>query len=77
MSSISAKTGLTLPGMMEEPGCTAGSRISSRPVVGPEESRRKSLAMRTRVMAVVRKAPEKSAASAMDCIDSNRLSEVV
>ena len=51
MSSISASTGLTLPGMMLDPGCTAGRRISSRPVVGPDDSRRKSLAMRTSVTA--------------------------
>ena len=35
MLSISASTGLTLPGMMLLPGCTAGSRISSSPVAGP------------------------------------------
>ncbi len=51
MLSISASTGLTLPGMMLLPGCTAGRRISSRPVAGPLESRRKSLAMRVSVMA--------------------------
>ena len=55
MSNISASTGFTLPGMMDEPGCTAGSRISSSPVVGPDDNRRMSLAMRTRLMAVVRR----------------------
>src|SRR3569833_576587 len=44
--SISNITGLTLPGMMLEPGCTAGSRISPMPVRGPEASRRMSFAMR-------------------------------
>jgi len=27
--------GLTLPGMIEEPGCTAGRAISASPVSGP------------------------------------------
>ncbi|MBV6465854.1 MAG: hypothetical protein PGMFKBFP_01140 [Anaerolineales bacterium] len=76
MSSISAITGLTLPGMMLEPGCTAGSWISSSPVAGPEASRRKSLAMRINVSARVLMADENAAASDMDCIDSNRLSDV-
>ena len=61
--------------MMLEPGCTAGKWISSSPVEGPEASRRKSLAMRISVSASVRRRAEKSAASAMDCIDSNRLSD--
>jgi len=74
--SISASTGLTLPGMIDDPGCTAGSRISSRPVVGPDDSSRKSLAMRVRVIAVVRIAAEKSAASACDCMLSKRSSDV-
>jgi len=59
---------------MLEPGCTIGRRISSRPVVGPLLSRRKSLAIRTRSWASVRIAPEKNTASCMDCIDSKRLS---
>ncbi len=74
MFIISASTGLTLPGMIDEPGCTGGRRISSRPVVGPEASRRKSLAMRVRSPASVRSAPLKWTASAMLCIDSNRSS---
>jgi hypothetical protein len=41
--TTSGMTGLTLPGMMEEPGCMAGSRISCRPQRGPDESRRRSL----------------------------------
>ena len=75
MSSISASTGLTLPGMIDDPGCTAGSRISSNPVAGPEESRRKSLAMRIKSCANVRTAPEKNTASEWACIDSNKLSD--
>jgi len=75
MLSISAITGFTFPGMMDEPGCTAGRTISARPVVGPELSRRRSLAMRVRVSARVRSAPDRWAKSAALCIDSNRLPE--
>src|SRR5450759_3687517 len=42
----SASDGLTFPGMMEEPGWTAGRRISSRPVEGPEAMSRRSLVIR-------------------------------
>jgi len=74
MLDSSAMTVLPLPGMMLEPGCSAGRRISSKPVEGPEASKRKSLATRVMVMANVRSAAEKSTASAMDCMLSNRFS---
>src|SRR5258708_24057698 len=45
MFTISAIDGFTLPGMMLEPGCTGGSKISAMPVRGPEASRRMSLAI--------------------------------
>ena len=41
--TTSGITGLTLPGMIEEPACTAGRRISPMPVRGPLDSRRRSL----------------------------------
>src|SRR3990170_3753293 len=44
MSRHSAITGLTFPGIMDEPGCTGGSTISLNPVVGPDASNRKSFA---------------------------------
>ena len=58
-----------------DPGWTAGSRISSRPVEGPDASSRKSLVIRIKVSARVRIEDEKSATSASDCMDSNRLSD--
>ena len=61
--SISAITGLTLPGILLEPGCTAGNRISSRPVAGPEDMRRKSFAIRVKVIASVWREAEKLAES--------------
>ena len=76
MFSISAIEGLTFPGMIDDPGCTGGRRISSRPVFGPDAIRRRSLAMRVRVAASVRSAAEHSSASPMFCIDSKRLPEL-
>src|SRR5713226_6895978 len=53
----SAMTGLTLPGMMEEPGWVSGRRISPRPQRGPDPSHRMSLAIFIRLTATVRSAP--------------------
>jgi hypothetical protein len=36
-------TGLTLPGMIEDPGCMGGRLISLRPQRGPEDIQRRSL----------------------------------
>ena len=36
-------TGLTLPGMIDEPGCIGGRLISLSPQRGPDESQRRSL----------------------------------
>ena len=41
--TTSGITGFTLPGMMDEPFCLAGRMISSKPVFGPLESRRRSI----------------------------------
>jgi hypothetical protein len=46
-------TGFTLPGMMELPGCVAGSRISSIPQRGPLLSQRMSFAILKRLTAIV------------------------
>ena len=43
--TTSAITGLTLPGMIDEPGCRSGRRISARPVRGPLPIQRRSLAI--------------------------------
>ena len=45
MQTASGTTGLTLPGMIEEPGWSAGNSISRIPASGPEFIRRKSLAI--------------------------------
>ena len=43
MLTTSGITGLTLPGMIDEPGCFAGRLISRRPQRGPDDSSRRSL----------------------------------
>src|SRR3954470_514404 len=43
MMAASQMTGLTLPGMIDEPGCRSGMAISPRPVLGPEPIQRRSL----------------------------------
>ncbi len=57
IATDSAITGLTLPGMIDEPGCTAGSSISPIPARGPEPSQRISLAIFSRLTAIVFSAP--------------------
>ena len=56
-STDSQITGLTLPGMIEEPGWVSGRLISPRPHLGPEASQRRSLAIFVRLTANVFSAP--------------------
>ena len=49
--TASGITGLTLPGMIELPGCRSGRRISPRPVRGPLPIQRRSLAILIRATA--------------------------
>ena len=57
MSVASGSTGLTLPGMMLEPGWRSGRWISARPVVGPLDIQRRSLQILVRPTAIVRSTP--------------------
>ena len=41
--TTSGITGLIFAGIMDEPACNSGKRISAKPVRGPELNRRKSL----------------------------------
>ena len=43
MAAASQMLGFILPGMIELPGSTAGRLISPNPVLGPDESKRRSL----------------------------------
>ena len=45
MVTDSQITGFTLPGMIDDPGCTAGMAISAMPARGPHPNRRMSLAI--------------------------------
>src|SRR5699024_10284928 len=53
MRVASGSTGFTFPGMMLDPGCKSGKRISARPVRGPELIHRKSLHNFVRLTAIV------------------------
>ena len=57
----SATTGFTLPGMIDEPGCTAGSAISEIPVRGPEDRNWRSVLTFTSLAARFRRAAEYAA----------------
>jgi len=52
MLSTSGMTGLTLPGMIEDPGCIAGMAYSPMPPRGPEDNRRMSLAIFDSLLAI-------------------------
>ena len=56
--TISGIEGFTFPGMIDEPGCTAGSAISAIPARGPMLSSRKSEAILPTSTARRRSAPE-------------------
>ncbi len=53
----SGSTGLTLPGMMLDPGCRSGRRISPRPARGPDPIQRRSVHVLCRPTAIVRSWP--------------------
>ncbi len=54
MHSASGITGLTFPGMIEDPGCRSGRAISPRPARGPEPIQRRSLLILYSDTAIVR-----------------------
>src|ERR1700722_12597187 len=58
MVTASHWVGLTLPGIMEEPGSLTGSQSSFRPARGPEPIQRRSLAIFIKDTAKVFKAAE-------------------
>ena len=53
-------TGLTLPGMIDEPFWSSGSRISASPARGPDPIQRRSLAILVSETATTLSAPETS-----------------
>ena len=70
MFAASQMLGLTLPGMIDEPGSTAGRSISPKPVFGPEASRRRSLQIFCRSSASSFSADDISAMSVRNCVTS-------
>ena len=57
----SQSTGLTLPGMIDEPACSSGRSSSPSPAAGPLASRRMSLAILVRATATPRRPLDASA----------------
>ncbi len=67
-STTSGITGLTLPGMIEEPFCSSGRKISPMPTRGPEPISARSLAILVSETAITFSAPESStSASRLPC----------
>ncbi len=63
IAAASGITGLTLPGMMLLPGCSAGSAISPRPASGPLFIQRRSLAIFITLTAMTFNWPDSSTAA--------------
>ena len=76
MVSASHWVGLTLPGMIDEPGSFSGSRSSPKPQRGPEPSRRMSLAILLRLTATTLSAPDSSTSASCAASASNLLGAV-
>ena len=70
IAMASGITGLTLPGMIDEPGCSAGSSISPRPASGPEFIQRRSLAIFISATASVFSWPDSSTAASCAAMPS-------
>ena len=68
MFIISAITGLTLPGIIDEPGCTGRRAISASPVVGPDASNLRLFMIRDSSIAKFLNAALKSTNGARDRI---------
>src|SRR6185436_3955888 len=77
MLVTSGMTGLTLPGMIDEPGCTGGRLISRNPVRGPDDSKRRSLPILASLLATLLRADEYSTNACMSCVASIRSSASV
>ena len=74
MAVASGMTGFTLPGMIEEPGCSACRLISPRPARGPEFIQRRSLAIFIIATAMALSCPESATAASCEPISGKKLS---
>ena len=75
--SASHWVGLTLPGMIDEPGSFSGSDSSPSPERGPEPSKRMSLAILNSAAATVLSAPWQNTIASCAASASNLLGAVV
>ena len=71
--TTSGMTGLTLPGMIEEPACIGGRLISFKPARGPDESSRRSLQVLESLTATRFSTPESCTNAPASCVASTRL----
>ena len=77
MDSASAWVGLTLPGMIDEPGSFAGRMSSPSPERGPDPRKRMSLAILNRSAASALRLPWKSVSAAWEASAANLLGAVL
>ncbi len=75
--TTSGITGLTLPGMIDEPACTAGSVISPMPARGPDDRSRRSLQILESLTAMRLSTPESWTKDPASCVASIRLGETM
>ena len=69
--TTSGITGLTLPGMIDEPFWSSGRKISARPARGPGAEKRRSFAIFVSETATTFSAPEASTRPSRAACDSN------
>ena len=70
--TTSGITGLTLPGIIDEPFCLAGRLISPNPALGPDDINRRSLAILDKVTAQAFTAPDTATKGSRFCVASIR-----
>src|SRR5215208_2273052 len=70
-------TGLTLPGMIEDPGCMGGRLISPNPALGPDESSRRSLQIFDSLTAHRLRTPESWTNAPVSAVASTRSGAVI
>ena len=74
--TTSGITGLTLPGMIDEPACIGGRLISPKPERGPLESSRRSLQVFDSLTAMRLSTPDSCTKAPQSCVASIRLGAV-
>ena len=74
--TTSGMTGLTLPGMIDEPACTGGRLISPSPARGPEDSSRRSLQLLESLTAIRLSTPDICTKAPQSWVASTRLAAV-